>query len=186
YSLVTGPPAIGFDRSLNFSLVGAEHGKPANFQSIAFETLDGRTYAVVETSVEQLLGDQADLDATYAVKDSPMTLRIPLPAGTTASGTSATAAQLDMINDQIRDIGQASVFLHGYQSDRGVWRQDMQDWMDLANGDTIGIAFAGMGSEDNHLGTGDYPFTPKQYAGYTLEAVERLGLWGKDLNVIGH
>jgi pimeloyl-ACP methyl ester carboxylesterase len=78
------------------------------------------------------------------------------------------------------------VFLHGFQSDRRVWQTDMQRWMDLSPQPTIGIAFAGMGSEGDFLGSGDSPLTAKQYAFHTMEALDALGLYGKDLALYGH
>jgi pimeloyl-ACP methyl ester carboxylesterase len=62
----------------------------------------------------------------------------------------------------------------------------MQTWMNQSEGDTIGIAFSGMGSEGNALGSGLNPFTSRQYAFQTMETLDALGLYGKDLNVIGH
>ena len=37
--------------------------------------------------------------------------------------------------------------------DRRVWATDMQRWMDLSGEPTLGVAFAGMGSEGDFLGS---------------------------------
>jgi pimeloyl-ACP methyl ester carboxylesterase len=191
YSLVSGPPDIAFNDQLDLSILPGGRGQPATFDSIAYETVtmpDGTTrgVAVIDTSLDRLLGDQADLDQTYAVSDIPMTIRVPLPAGAPTDWTHPTTEQFAMLNGQIQSIGTTDLFLHGYQSTREVWNRDMQDWMNLSNGDSIGIAMAGMGSEGDALGTGSSPFTPRQYASHTLEALDRLGLFGKEINVVGH
>jgi pimeloyl-ACP methyl ester carboxylesterase len=118
----------------------------------------------------------------------PMTIRIPLPAGISKDIDWSHPRREDfaVLNGQIQDIDSAAVFMHGYQSDRRVWTTDMQQFMDLSPEPTIGIAFAGMGSEGDFLGSGDSPLAPKQYAFDTMEALDRLGLYGKDLTVYGH
>ena len=184
FALTAAGPDVTFERNLQFSL-------SATNATISYETAiihgEERMVAVVETSVEQLLagtGRADELGPTYAVKDVPMTLRIPLPVGQTVSDDED--AMLDVLNGQLHDLPTADVFLHGYQSTREVWTPEMQTWMNQSEGDTIGIAFAGMGSEGNALGTGLNPYTPRQYGFQTMEALDALGLYGKDLNVIGH
>src|SRR5262249_59106182 len=141
---------------------------------------------VVDTSIDKLLGNQADLDATYGVSDVPMTIRIPVPTGGGEDWSNPTADQLDLLNDQVKTIGGVSLFMHGYQSTRAVWDTDMQKWMDASPEPVIGISIAGMGSEGNFMGNGDSMFTAKQYAFDTMAVLDRLGLYGKELNLVGH
>jgi pimeloyl-ACP methyl ester carboxylesterase len=177
-------PEIDFNRELAIRFSGDGSGTPT-FDSMRYE--DG--VVVVETSLDQLLGAAAtaDLDATYAVSDIPMTLRIPVPTSAASFNWSHPSADaLALLDGEVASIGEVSLFLHGYQSTREVWEGEMQAWMDRAEGPVIGIAMAGMGSEGHFLGSGDAMLTPRQYAFHTMEALDRLGLYGKDLDVIGH
>jgi hypothetical protein len=181
------PPAVSFNETLNLSLVAGGEGVAATYESITYDPV--ANVAVVDTSLNLLIGDSpesARLAETYGVGDLPMTVRIPLPEGAPSDWSSPTADHLELLNQQIQDIGSAAVFLHGYQSDRRVWATDMQRWMNLSAEPTIGIAFAGMGSEGDFLGSGDSPLTAKQYAFHTMEALDVLGLYGKDINLYGH
>ena len=182
-SLVADEPDVSFNAELNIRLT-------RDNSRYALETVvvDGETrvYAVVETSLNALVPTaQATLREDYAVSDVPITLRVPLPAGIGLPGASP-GDPLPVIQYQIDHLPSAQLFLHGYQSTRAVWQQEMQDWMQQAPGDTIGIAFAGMGSEGTTLGFGGAPITPRQYAFQTMEQLDQLGLYGKELTVVGH
>jgi pimeloyl-ACP methyl ester carboxylesterase len=172
---------LSTDLRLQFAGTGGPDD-PENYYSMSFES----GVVVVETSLDKLLGDQADLDATYGVGDIPMTIRIPFAAGADVDWNNPRPEDLEALNGQVSTIGSTTLFLHGYQSNREVWAADMQTWMDAAAGDTIGISMAGMGSEGHFLGNGDSPLTPRQYGFHTLEALDRMGLFGKELNVVGH
>lgn len=180
-SLFTERPDVSFTSELQFTLapgncdVTYEHFGQGSFYW---------TVAVVDTSLVRLLGPQPDLASTYAVSDVPITMRIALPP--VHAGLRGSQTVYDMLNRNLRDVGTVSVFLHGYQSTRGVWPQEMQKWMELSSSPTIGMAFAGMGNEGHGLGDGQYPFYPRQYAFQTMETLDLLGLYGKDLNIIGH
>ena len=177
-------PEIDFNGDLAIRFSGDGSGTPT-FDSMRY---DGGV-VVVETSLDRLLGATAtaDLDATYAVSDIPMTLRIPVPTSAASLDWSHPSADaLGVLDGQMASIGEVSLFLHGYQSTREVWDGEMQAWMDRAQGPVIGIAMAGMGSEGHFLGSGDSMLTPRQYAFHTMEALDRLGLYGKDLDVVGH
>jgi pimeloyl-ACP methyl ester carboxylesterase len=177
-------PEIDFNRPLAIRFSGAEPGA-ASFDSMRFEG----GVVVVETSLDRLLGAgaNADLDANYAVADIPMTLRIPIPADASSLDWSNPSEEaLALVDGQLASIGEVSLFLHGYQSTREVWQSDMQAWMDRSQGPVIGIAMGGMGSEGHFLGSGESMLTPRQYAFHTMEALDRLGLYGKELNVVGH
>jgi hypothetical protein len=177
-------PEIDFNRDLAIRFSGDGSGAPT-FDSMRYD--DG--VVVVETSLDRLLGATAtaDLDASYAVSDIPMTLRIPVPTSAASLDWSHPSADaLGVLDGQMASIGEVSLFLHGYQSTREVWDGEMQAWMDRAEGPVIGIAMAGMGSEGHFLGSGEAMMTPRQYAFHTMEALDRLGLYGKDLDVVGH
>jgi pimeloyl-ACP methyl ester carboxylesterase len=181
------PPQVTFDGALNLSILPGGRGVPATYRSISYDPL--ANVAVVDTSLSRLLRDpveQARIAETYGVADLPMTIRIPLPNGAPTDWSNPTTDDFALLNQQLRDIGSAAVFLHGFQSDRRVWQTDMQRWMDLSPQPTIGIAVAGMGSEGGFLGSGDSPLTAKQYAFQTMEALDALGLYGKDLVLYGH
>jgi pimeloyl-ACP methyl ester carboxylesterase len=181
------PPEVTFSSTLNLSFATAGESGPATYESISYDSI--ANVAVVDTSLNRLMGDPdaaARLAETYGVGDLPMTVRIPLPEGSPIDWSSPTAEQLELLNQQVQEIGSASVFQHGFQSDRRVWATDMQRWMDLSPEPTLGIAFAGMGSEGDFLGSGASPLTAKQYAFHTMEALDALGLYGKELNVYGH
>jgi hypothetical protein len=181
------PPQVTFDRALNLSLLPGGGGVPSTYRSISYDPL--ANVAVVDTSMSLLLRDpveQARLAETYGVADIPMTLRIPLPAGAPTDWSNPTSEGFALLNQQLQNIDSASVFLHGFQSDRRVWETDMQRWMDLSPQPTVGIAVAGMGSEGDFLGSGASPLTAKQYAFHTMEALDDLGLYGKDLVLYGH
>jgi hypothetical protein len=181
------PPDVTFDAALKLSLLAGGRGVAATYASISYDPL--ANVVVVDTTLNRLLrdpGEQARIAGTYGVADLPMTIRVPLPAGAPTDWSNPTTEDLALLNQQIREIDSASVFLHGFQSDRRVWQTDMQRWMDLSAQPTIGIAFAGMGSEGGFLGSGDSPLTAKQYAFHTMEALDALGLYGKDLALYGH
>jgi len=180
------PPEVGFDGALNLSIVAASGGVPATYESLTYDPL--ANVVVVDTSLNHFVDDAeaARLSETYGVGDVPMTIRIPLPAGAPTDWSNPDSEQITLLNEQIETIGQTSVFLHGFQSDRRVWESDMQRWMDLSAEPTIGIAMAGMGSEGDFLGSGASPLTAKQYAFHTMEALDALGLYGKELNLYGH
>jgi hypothetical protein len=195
-NLVQDHPNVAFNDQLNLSLLPGGRGAPPTFGSVRYDAQS--QVVVVETSLNRFLPTAAeqDLAETYGVADVPMTLRIPLTDALAADPsldwtrldgeTSPTTAQLQALNGRLRDVDQASVFLHGYQSDRGVWTHDMQDFMDMSGPDTLGIALAGMGSEGGFLGSGASPLTPRQYAFHTMSALDALGLYGKDLTILGH
>jgi hypothetical protein len=181
------PPEVSFNETLNLSFVAGGGGVAATYESISYDPV--AHVAIVDTSLNRLIGDPAEaarIAEAYGVADLPMTVRIPLPEGGTTDWSNPTAEQLELLNQQVRDIGTASVFQHGFQSDRRVWTTDMQRWMELSPEPTIGIAFAGMGSEGDFLGSGASPLTAKQYAFHTMEALDALGLYGKELNLYGH
>jgi pimeloyl-ACP methyl ester carboxylesterase len=177
-------PDIEFNRDLNIRFSGGGPAAPP-FDSMRYDA----GVVVVETSLDRLLGAEAtsDLDADYAVSDIPMTLRVPVPASAASLDWSRPSPEaLSLLDGQVASIGEVALFLHGYQSTREVWEGEMQAWMDRAQGPVIGIAMAGMGSEGHFLGSGDSMLTPRQYAFHTMEALDRLGLYGKDLDVVGH
>jgi len=193
-SLVQDHPPVSFNDQLNLTLTAATGNQPATFDSVRYDAHNN--VVIVETSLNHFVSADtaAGLAETYAVGDMPMTLRIPLTDGaaneagwTSLDGTMApTEEQLAALNARLQEVDQASVFLHGYQSDRGVWTQSMQDFMDMSGHDTIGIAFSGMGAEGDFLGSGASPLTAKQYAFHTMAAMDALGLYGKDLTLYGH
>jgi pimeloyl-ACP methyl ester carboxylesterase len=183
----THPPAVTFSEELNLSILPGGRGVPATYESL---TYDPATHSVVvDTSVNRFIrgNDRSpELGVNYGIADMPMTVRIPLPEGAPIDWDHPTPEQLALLNRQIQEIGSTSVFLHGYQSDRRVWETDMQRWMELSPEPTIGIAFGGMGSEGDFLGSGAAPLTPRQYAFSTMEALDSLGLYGRELNLYGH
>jgi len=181
------PPAVTFNQALSLDIQPAGAGGAATYTSMTYDPL--ANVVVVDTSLNLLLRDpaeQARIAETYGVADLPMTIRIPLPKGAPTDWSNPTTEDFTLLNQQVREIGSSSVFLHGFQSDRRVWQTDMQRWMDLSPQPTIGIAVAGMGSEGDFLGSGDSPLTAKQYAFHTMEALDALGLYGKDLGLYGH
>jgi hypothetical protein len=181
------PPAVQFSDTLRLSILPGGRGIGPTYESLTYDPLANAV--VVDTSLNRMLRDpavQARLADNYAVGDIPMTIRIPLPEGAPTDWSHPTTEQFALLNQQIQTIGSASVFLHGYQSDRRVWETDMQRWMGLSPQPTIGIALSGMGSEGGFLGSGASPLTAKQYAFDTMEALDRLGLYGKHLDLYGH
>jgi pimeloyl-ACP methyl ester carboxylesterase len=181
------PPEVTFNESLNLSLVAGSEGVPATYESISYDPV--AHVAIVDTSLNRLIGDPGEatrLAETYGVADLPMTVRIPLPEGAPTDWSNPTDEQIELLNQRVQDIDSVSVFQHGFQSDRRVWTADMQRWMDLSPEPAIGIAIAGMGSEGDFLGSGPAPLTAKQYAFHTMEALDALGLYGKELNLYGH
>jgi len=182
FNLFTERPDVSFTSDLQFTLT------PQN-STITYEN-HGQgsfywTVPVVETSLTSLLGPQPDLAATYAVSDVPITIRFPAMAPM-PFGLEPGQTLYGSLNEQLQDVKTVDVFLHGYQSTRQVWTQEMQNWMQLSDDPTIGIALGGMGNEGHGLGSGQYPFYPRQYAFQTMETLDLLGLYGKDLNVVGH
>jgi len=181
------PPDVTFNDTLNLSILPGGRGVPATYGSLTYDP--SANAVVVDTSLNRFVSDPAErarLAETYAVDDIPMTVRIPLPEGAPTDWSNPSTEDFALLNQQIQGIGSVSVFQHGFQSDRRVWAADMQRWMDLSPEPTIGIAFAGMGSEGDFLGSGASPLTAKQYAFHTMEALDELGLYGKELNLYGH
>jgi pimeloyl-ACP methyl ester carboxylesterase len=182
FNLFAARPDVQFTSDLQFTLT--PQNSAITYESHRYGSF-GWTVPVVETSLVSLMGPQPGLASTYAVSDVPITIRFPamapmqygLPPGQNIYG---------YLNGQLQDVPTVDVFLHGYQSTRQVWNQEMGNWMQLSDEPTIGFAFGGMGNEGDGLGSGQYPFYPRQYAFQTMETLDLLGLYGKDINVIGH
>jgi hypothetical protein len=188
------PPIEAFRAELALEIAG---GAAPNYYALDYDA-NGNAL-VIDTSLVKLAGAQAGLAERYGVTDVPLTIRVPLWDGAPTDWSAPTAADLARLNAQIGRIGTVDFFMHGYQSDRGVWLPLMQDWMDASGAPAIGIAMAGMGSEGHYVGSGasqqtfltntgpvTSPYSPKQYGFSALEVMNTLGLFGREINVIGH
>lgn len=199
FNLVAPHPDIALNGVPTFTLAAGMIDGP-----VTYDAANG--VAIVNTSLDALAGGEARLAARlaqferqYLVADVPITLRIPLPPDPSGTWSAAsikpadlTAAQLADLQGQLAQVQTVDLFMHGYQSTRGVWTPTMQDWMNATVDESgqplpvIGVAIAGMGSEGDFIGSPDVPYTPKQYAFSAMETLDLLGLYRADLNVFGH
>lgn len=157
-------------------------------KDIHFASRQGRVYAEVTTSLNQLLGDTPrtrQIAEDYASDDISLKLTIPLGDGP-ASGYQSmpVAAKRQLLKNGLKAAPQLTTFVHGFQSTKEIWDSSAAQWTDPKS---VAIAFDGFGGDGQARSDGSSPYTPKQYGFQVLEALDALGLLGgKELKVVGH
>ncbi len=157
-------------------------------KSIKFHTHEGRVYAQITSSVNQLLNNSPRterLAQDYASRDVSLKLTIPLGEGSSKDYRDlALPAKRQLLTQALQAAPAVTALVHGFQSTKEIWDSTTHEWLDK---DSIGIACDGFGSNGEALSDASVPYTPKQYGFQMLETLDGLGLLGsKDLKVVGH
>ncbi|MBS2036830.1 alpha/beta hydrolase [bacterium] len=173
---------------LKFKKRLALDGSSLKSEQISFANQDGKLFANVSTSLNQLLGEgarAAQIAEDYASSDIPLKLTVPLGEGTAQDCQQLPlAARRQLVMTALRAAPGVTAMVHGFQSTKEIWDSTRHTWMEPG---FVGIACDGFGSGGQARSDGSAPYTPKQYAFQMLEALDALGLLGtKQLHVVGH
>ena len=157
-------------------------------RSIKFHAHQGRVYAEVTSSLNQLLGNSPRaerLAQDYASQDVSLKLTVPLGEGNAKDYRDmALPAKRQLLTQALKAAPSVTALVHGFQSTKEIWDSTTHEFLDK---DSIGIACDGFGSNGQALSYASAPYTPKQYGFQMLETLDSLGLLGaKNLKVVGH
>ena len=161
-------------------------GVPA--KNIKFHNYEGRLYAEVKTSLNQLLKNNPrsqQIAQDYASKDVSLKLTVPLGEGNPKDYRDLeVAAKRQLLTSASRSALGVTALVHGFQSTKEIWDSTAHQWLEPGQ---IGIACDGFGADGQACSDASAPYTPKQYAFQMLETLDALGmLGGKHLKVVGH
>lgn len=157
-------------------------------KDIRFLTREGQVLAEVQTSLAQLLDNNARsrrLAEDYASDDIPLKLTVPVGEGSASSYQKLPlAAKRQMLKQATQAAPKMTALIHGFQSNKEIWDSTGSQW---AEPGALLIALDGFGGDGSARTDASVPYTPKQYGFQMLEALDALGLLGsKDLKVVGH
>ena len=157
-------------------------------RSIKFHSHQGRVFAEITSSVNQLPGNSSRaerLAQDYACRDVSLKLTVPLGEGNARDYRDlALPAKRQLLTQALKAAPGITALVHGFQSTKEIWDSTTHEFLDQGS---IGIACDGFGSNGQALSDASAPYTPKQYGFQMLETLDALGLLGgKNLKVVGH
>lgn len=158
-------------------------------RKIRYLERDGRVYAEVTTSLNQLLGEKSPrarrLAEDYASDDIGLKLSIPMGQGRPEDFRGLPVkARRQLLHQALQATRSTTTLVHGFQSSKEIWDGTGMSWADP---DSLLVAMDGFGAAGTARSDASAPFTPKQYGFQVLEALDALGLLGgKPVKVVGH
>ncbi len=152
---------------------------------LTFETRDGQVFALIATSLSELLAGNpraAQMADDYAAQDIPLKLTVPM--GQASCDSLPESAQRALVAWRLANLDQTTVFLHGFQSNKEIWDATTPAWL---GPNSFGVALDGFGSDGSARTDGSAPYTPRQYAFQVFECLDALGFLSQgSLKVVGH